>query len=152
MKALVCDAPKALRLVEKERPQAAPGQAVVRIRTVGICGSDLHIYHGRLPFFTYPGTPGHEMAGELVEVSGVSAVKLPKHQRALEPGCQVAVNPTVGCGSCYPCRLGRPNCCVEVKCIGVHVDGGMCEYLAVPLGQVHRLPDDFDLHVAACIE
>jgi len=69
MKALVCQAPGSLKLIEKERPTAAPGQALVRIRAVGICGSDLHIYHGRLAFFTYPGTPGHEMAGELADLS-----------------------------------------------------------------------------------
>jgi L-gulonate 5-dehydrogenase len=84
------------------------------------------------------------MSGELVEVRA--------NRPDLVPGCKVAVNPTVGCGHCYPCRLGRPNCCVEVKCIGAHVDGGMCEYLAVPAAQVHRLPDDLDLQTAACIE
>ncbi len=144
MKRLVVEAPGSVAVTETPTPGCGPGQALVRIRVIGICGSDLHVYHGRLPFFRYPGTPGHEMSGELVELRA--------ERPDLKPGCKVAVNPTVGCGSCYPCRLGRPNCCVDVKCIGVHVDGGMCEYLAVPAEQVHRLPDDLDLHVAACIE
>lgn len=123
MKALVCQQPGELALVERPDPASLPGEVVLRIRRVGICGTDYHIYDGSHPFLEYPRVMGHELSAEVVDAPRSSA---------LRPGDLVIVNPYIACGECIACRKGRPNCCMRIAVLGVHRDGGMAEYLSVP--------------------
>lgn len=124
MKQIVCQEPG--RLVEQEvtRPHANPGEALVRIRRVGVCGTDIHAYGGRQPFFTYPRVLGHELAAEVMEVNG---------QSEFVPGESVTILPYFSCGECIACRNGKSNCCTSLNTYGVHVDGGMQEYVSIPI-------------------
>jgi 2-desacetyl-2-hydroxyethyl bacteriochlorophyllide A dehydrogenase len=107
---------------EPERP--AKGEATVRIRNIGICGTDLHAYRGKQPFFEYPRILGHELSAEVVE---------PNRHSKLKEGMPVVVDPYLSCGNCIACRRGKTNCCQSLKLFGVHIDGGMREYLNVPV-------------------
>ena len=131
MRAMVLVRPGELERAERVEP-ASPGagEALVRIRRVGVCGTDLHAYRGRQPFFAYPRILGHELGAEVMEVgAGVESVR---------PGDRVAVEPYLECGKCPPCRRGRYNCCEQLRVLGVHLDGGMCERLCLPAGKLHR--------------
>jgi 2-desacetyl-2-hydroxyethyl bacteriochlorophyllide A dehydrogenase len=124
--------PKAMELViqELEKPVIKnPEGVLVKVKRVGICGSDMHIYHGTNPLATYPRIAGHEVAGEVVEVgSDVKNIKAGDH---------VVVEPIRYCGECYACRKGRPNVCESLSVFGVHEDGGMREYFVLPEKQLH---------------
>ena len=93
------------------------------VRRVGICGTDLHAFEGVQPFFEYPRILGHELAGDLVDMDKAPGFTI---------GEAVTIIPYFNCGVCIACRTGRPNCCVNIRVCGVHVDGGMVEYLRVP--------------------
>jgi 2-desacetyl-2-hydroxyethyl bacteriochlorophyllide A dehydrogenase len=123
MKTVVCDSPFLLAVQERPMPRRAPGEVLVRIRRIGMCGTDYHIYAGRQPFLSYPRVIGHELAGEVVDVDDGSR---------FAPGQVVTINPYLSCGTCIACRKGRENCCMTIEVLGVHRDGGMCEYLSVP--------------------
>jgi len=123
MKALVCIKPGELEYREIDAPIARPGQSIIRIRRVGICGTDLHAFEGTQPFFEYPRILGHELTGDLVDLD-----RAPGYL----PGEAVTVIPYFHCGTCIACRKGKPNCCVTLKVCGVHIDGGMVDYLSVP--------------------
>src|SRR5580704_12360875 len=123
MVALVCIKPGELEYREVDTPIALPGQAIIRIRRIGICGTDLHAFEGVQPFFEYPRIFGHELAGDLVDFD-----KAP----GFTPGEAVTVIPYFNCGTCIACRKGKPNACTTLRVCGVHIDGGMVDYLAVP--------------------
>jgi 2-desacetyl-2-hydroxyethyl bacteriochlorophyllide A dehydrogenase len=123
VKAVICNDPFDLRVVERADPVANAGEVLVRIRRVGVCGTDYHIYGGNQPYLSYPRIMGHELAGEIVQVPAGSALSI---------GQLVTINPYLSCGTCIACRRGKPNCCVAIRVLGVHVDGGMCDFLAVP--------------------
>ncbi len=124
MKQIVCEQPDQLVMREAAEPQLAEGQAIVRIRRIGICGTDLHAYKGNQPFFTYPRVLGHELAGEVEAVHpSVTEVRA---------GDRVSVIPYMECGQCIACRSGKTNCCTHMQVLGVHRDGGMSERIAVP--------------------
>lgn len=123
MKAVVCEEPFALGVVEKQAPVRQAGEALLRVRRVGLCGTDFHIFSGKHPFLSYPRIMGHELSGEVVEVDRGSDLAI---------GQLVTVNPYLHCGRCLACRKGRPNCCLNVAVLGVHVDGGMAEFISVP--------------------
>lgn len=123
MKAVVCERPHQLGMAERPLPVRNPGEVLIRIRRIGLCGTDYHIFAGNQPFLSYPRVMGHELAGEIAEVDPDSA---------FAPGDLVTINPYLACGTCIACRKGKPNCCVSIQVLGVHTDGGMCEYLAVP--------------------
>src|SRR6266550_3855466 len=112
------------------RPNASPEEALVRIRKVGICGSDLHAFGGQHPAYTYPRILGHELAGEIVNV--------PANSDGIEIGDYWAIEPYLSCGTCRTCKLGRTNCCERLQLLGVHVDGGMQGFLSVPLSLLHK--------------
>src|SRR5713226_2933220 len=118
--------------IEKQAPRPTPalGEALVRIRKVGICGSDLHAFAGRHPAYTYPRVLGHELAGEVVEV-GPNGVGIKKGDRC-------AIDPYVSCGVCTACKRGRTNCCERLRVLGIHVDGGMQGLLPVRLDLLHK--------------
>jgi len=123
MKALVCTTPGQFDYIEKEAPVAEEGKAIIKIKRIGICGTDLHAFEGTQPFFSYPRILGHELAGELVDAGGAAG---------FEKGESVSFIPYFNCGKCIACRSGKPNCCTSINVCGVHVDGGMAEYLSVP--------------------
>jgi 2-desacetyl-2-hydroxyethyl bacteriochlorophyllide A dehydrogenase len=123
MKVLICSAPGTLEYSIKNTPEPAPGYALIRIRRIGICGTDLHAFEGTQPFFNYPRILGHELSGELMDAGGAEG---------FVPGEKVTFLPYDNCGSCIACRVGKPNCCIHLQVFGVHKDGGMAEYLQVP--------------------
>jgi 2-desacetyl-2-hydroxyethyl bacteriochlorophyllide A dehydrogenase len=123
MRAVVCRAPGELVLEDRPEPGRGDGEVLVRVRRMGICGTDFHIYEGSHPYLQYPRVMGHELSGEVLEAPGGSPLK---------PGDMVIVNPYVSCGACIACRAGKPNCCVRIAVLGVHRDGGMCERITVP--------------------
>ena len=122
MKTLICEKPGELKYVDTKTPQQEAGKAVIKIERIGICGTDLHAYEGTQPYFEYPRILGHELAGEIVSTED-SDFKI---------GEKVTFIPYFNCGSCVACRNGLTNCCVAMKVCGVHVDGGMVEYLSIP--------------------
>lgn len=133
MKALVLERPGQLRLTDMAPPKdPGPDEALVRVKTVGICGTDLHAFRGEQPFFEYPRILGHELGVEIVSL-GSSAP-----QSAPAPGDRCAVEPYLNCGRCGACRRGKPNCCQNLRVIGVHLDGGMREYITVPISKLHK--------------
>lgn len=131
MKSLLLVEPGELRATDLAEPSApGPGEALVRVHRVGVCGTDLHAFRGRQPFFSYPRILGHELAVEVLAVgAGVTDVAA---------GDRCAVEPYLNCGHCIACRRGKPNCCAQLKVMGVHVDGGMRERLLVPAAKLHR--------------
>jgi 2-desacetyl-2-hydroxyethyl bacteriochlorophyllide A dehydrogenase len=128
MKAVVCVEPGRLELVDRPSPVASDGWIAVNIRAVGVCGTDFHIFQGKHPFMEYPRLLGHELSGVVAEGSG--SARLPA-------GTAVVINPYLHCGTCIACRKGRFNCCMRLKVLGVHTDGGMCERIAVPEGNLY---------------
>lgn len=123
MQTLVCTTPGNFQYNESEKPLLKPGNAIIKINRVGVCGTDLHAFEGTQPYFSYPRILGHELAGELVEADGANG---------FVKGETVTVIPYFYCGQCIACRSGKPNCCVNLQVSGVHTDGGMVEYLSVP--------------------
>lgn len=130
MKQMVLEQPGKFALSEAAPPAPAANEALVRVRRVGVCGTDFHAFHGRQPFFTYPRILGHELAVEVVEA--------PSNDHGISPGDSCAVEPYLNCGGCQPCRSGRYNCCDNVRVLGVHADGGMREFFAAPLDHLHK--------------
>lgn len=130
METIVLEQPGTLRATQTDDPPApGPDEALVRVRRVGICGTDIHAFGGRQPFFSYPRILGHELGVEVLQVgSAVTHVKA---------GDRCAVEPYVSCGKCYACRVGRTNCCVDMKVLGVQTDGGMRERIVVPAKLLH---------------
>ena len=123
MKVLTCITPGTFQYSIGEKPQCSKGNAIIKIKRIGICGTDLHAFEGTQPFFTYPRVLGHELAGELVEFDNAPG---------FEVGEAVSFIPYFNCGTCIACRNGKPNCCTHMQVCGVHVHGGMAEYLSVP--------------------
>lgn len=124
MKALICTQPGVLDYADLPVPVAREGQAIIRIRRIGICGTDLHAYRGTQPFFNYPRILGHELAADFVEANGSSD---------FVPGEALTLIPYYSCKKCIACRNGKPNCCVSIQVCGVHTDGGMVDYFTVPI-------------------
>lgn len=123
MKTLVCTEPGNMQYRASSMIAPARGQAIVRIQRIGICGTDLHAYEGTQPYFSYPRILGHELSGELVDYDG---------GKGFSNGDAVSIIPYFNCGACIACRNGKTNCCSQMKVFGVHVDGGMAEYVSVP--------------------
>ena len=144
MRAALLRAPGQLVVEQTVVPTADEEHVVIRVRAVGICGSDLHAYHGTQPFFQYPQVPGHEICGTLHEADG--------RVGRLQPGDRVVIDPTIACGRCYPCRIGRYNCCPHLQVIGVHVPGGMAEFVRVPEQNLHVLPAGIPFEIGALVE
>lgn len=139
MKALLCEEPGRLALVDRPRPVRAPGEVLVRITHVGVCGTDFHIFAGKHPFLNYPRVMGHELSGLVEEAE------------TLAPGTPVYIVPYLSCGTCQACAKGLTNACRNIRVLGVHCDGGMAEYVSVPAANV--IPaGDVALADAAMIE
>lgn len=122
MQVVVCAEPGVLTSEERALPVRAPGEVLVRVRRVGMCGTDYHIFRGTQPYLAYPRVIGHELAGEVVEGD---------ENGRFEPGTTVCIMPYLSCGACVACRKGKTNCCARMEVLGVHRDGGLAEYVAV---------------------
>jgi 2-desacetyl-2-hydroxyethyl bacteriochlorophyllide A dehydrogenase len=130
MKTLVLEKPGSLVLSETGDPGAPlAGQALVRVRRIGVCGTDIHAYKGNQPFFTYPRILGHELGVEVVEIA--------ENEKGLKAGDRCSVEPYMNCGTCIACRRGKGNCCVNLQVLGVHADGGHRELIHVPAAKLH---------------
>lgn len=123
MKALVCTEPGRMDYIDMPEPQLKAGHAIVRIKKICICGTDLHAFEGTQPFFNYPRILGHELSGELVEFDDAPG---------FQKGDSVTFLPYLNCGNCIACRSGKTNCCSSLQVCGVHIDGGMADYYSIP--------------------
>jgi 2-desacetyl-2-hydroxyethyl bacteriochlorophyllide A dehydrogenase len=130
MRALILDRPRQFVLTDTPIPRdPEAGEALVRVHRVGVCGTDLHAFSGRQPFFSYPRILGHELGVEVKAIGpGVTNVRA---------GDRCAVEPYLNCGHCRACRVGKPNCCSELRVLGVHSDGGMRDWIVVPAAKLH---------------
>ncbi len=145
MKVLCIEKPGRLEIKELERPQAVPGQAVVRIELCGICGSDVTAYRGVNPTMRYPIQGlGHEGVGVIEEIG--------ENDKGLKVGDRVALEPYVPCNHCHMCAEGRFNNCADIRVCGVHKDGMMAEYFLHPIQLLYKLPDDLSFRHGALAE
>jgi threonine dehydrogenase-like Zn-dependent dehydrogenase len=144
VRALFLREPLSIALTDKPEPRQGIGEALVRVRSIGICGSDLHAFRGHHPFVTYPRVLGHELGVEIVEIA--------PNERGLAVGDKVCIEPILNCGECYPCRQGRYNCCTRIKVLGIHTDGGMTERISVPIKRLHKPSVDLSFDELALCE
>lgn len=132
MKAIVIHRPQEISLKEVSDPERKDNEVLIKVRGMGICGSDIAAYKGINPLVTYPRIIGHEIAGEVLEA--------PRGETDMMPGDRVVIEPSVYCGKCYPCMNQRTNCCENLAVRGVHIDGGMSEFCFHPRHLIHKVP------------
>ena len=142
MLTVICNSPGVLSAEQRPTPARGADEVLLRVRRVGVCGTDLHIYTGDQPYLAYPRVMGHELSGLVEEAPPGSA---------LAPGDPVFVMPYLSCGRCVACRRGKTNCCVHLQVLGVHRDGAFAEYLSVPAPFVHKA-EGVTLDQAAMVE
>ncbi|CAB3796065.1 zinc-binding alcohol dehydrogenase family protein [Paraburkholderia fynbosensis] len=142
MLTVICETPGTLSAHERMKPVPRDNEVLVRVKRVGVCGTDLHIFTGNQPYLAYPRVMGHELSG-LVEQAPVDS--------GLVAGDPVYVMPYLSCGQCIACRRGKTNCCVNIQVFGVHRDGAFAEYLSVPAQFVHKA-EGISLDEAAMVE
>lgn len=143
MQAAVISGESDLHLQQRPVPLLMEGEALIRVNYCGICGTDIHVLHGKHPTATFPVIPGHEFVGELVDFKG---------NTQLERGALVVAQPVFSCGHCEPCAKGQSNVCQSLKIHGCHVDGGFAQYVKAPLHKVYALPAGCDPKLAALAE
>lgn len=131
-------------LIDTEVPEVAAGEVMIKTSFAGICGSDLHIIHGQNPFVQFPRVTGHEFSGVVTALADDVA--------GFEVGDRVCVDPVISCGTCYPCRAGRHNVCMNMQVFGVHRNGGFSQFTSAPATNVIKLPDNVTLEQAALVE
>ncbi|CCV11824.1 alcohol dehydrogenase catalytic domain-containing protein [Mesorhizobium sp. STM 4661] len=144
MRAAIFDAPFSIRMAEAPKPEPQAGEALVRVKAAGLCAGDLYIYTGKNPYVTYPRIGCHEIAG-VVEAYGPST-------NGPAIGTRVVVDPFIGCGHCYPCRVGKRNCCANLTIVGVHREGGFADFVTAPVGNLNVVPDGLTDFEAAFAE
>lgn len=145
MKAIRIDAPYTIGAAEIAPPVATPGRAIIEVKAMGVCGSDVHAYAGKSPNVSYPLIIGHETAGIVVDIDGANEFDIQK-------GDRVVLDPYLYCGVCYPCSQGKTNCCESLKCLGVQTDGSMSEYVSHPVAQLVKTPPDMSWERLAVVE
>jgi NADPH2:quinone reductase len=145
MRAAIIDRPGSIRVGDVPDPKPGDRQLVIKVGACGICGTDLHIADGHFPPTPYPIVPGHEFAGEVVEVGA----NVPGGWKI---GDRVAVDPSLFCGYCTPCRSGHGNLCANWNATGDTVDGAFAEYVAVPASTCYRMPDSMTWQQGALVE
>ena len=129
MKAIVIPNPNAIEIREIPMPHVKEGEALLKIKYVGICGADVASFTGNQPFTTYPRIPGHEFSAEIVSI--------PENDKGLKAGDIVTCNPYFNCGACYSCERGFVNCCTDNQTMGVQRDGAFCEYISMPVERIY---------------
>ena len=136
--------PYRFELQDKPIPEPGADEVLLRNEYLGICTSDVQIYHGKHAYAAMPVTMGHEVAGVVEKVGS--------NVKDWKPGDRVILQPQLFCHQCYPCRTGHFNVCEQLQVIGVHTDGCACEYTVVPAWNLHALPDNVSFRAAALIE
>jgi L-gulonate 5-dehydrogenase len=144
MKAAIFDAPQQMHVGEWKESPPGPGEVRVRVRATGICAGDVYIYQGRNPYAAYPVIGGHEICGVIDEIG--------PNVQGLRRGALVVVEPFLGCGQCYPCRIGKSNCCAQLRIIGIHQPGGFAESVLTPASHIHLVPDGLSATSASFAE
>jgi L-gulonate 5-dehydrogenase len=144
MKVALTTAPNRMEVRECEEPRPGPGEVLVAVSAVGLCGSDFHLYDGRHPYARFPQVQGHEFVGEVLSFG-------PGYTGPLASGDRVVVEPLIPCGTCFACRRGRYNCCADLKVMGAHVPGGLRELIAVAARQLHPV-GDLPVELAVLVE
>jgi len=142
MLTVVCETPGTLLAQDRPMPERSANEVLLRVKRVGVCGTDLHIFTGKQPYLSYPRVMGHELSG-IVEAAPADS--------ALRPGDTVYVMPYLSCGTCIACRAGKTNCCTSIQVLGVHRDGAFTEYLSIPQQFVHKA-EGVSLDQAAMVE
>jgi len=132
MKAAVFDAPQQMHVCDWETPKPGPDEVLVAVKAAGICAGDMYIYQGKNPYAAYPTIGGHEICGSVADAGA--------NVRGLKAGQLVVVEPFLGCGACYPCRIGKSNCCANLRIIGVHQPGGYADLVVAPATHIHVVP------------
>ena len=127
---ITLDQPGKFSTAEAPEPKPAPGEALVRVHRIGVCGTDLHAFAGKQPFFNYPRVLGHELGVEVIDPGS--------EPHGLKAGDRCSVEPYLNCTRCIACRRGKPNCCTDLKVMGVHIDGGMRPLITLPARKLHR--------------
>jgi 2-desacetyl-2-hydroxyethyl bacteriochlorophyllide A dehydrogenase len=127
---ITLEKPGQFAATDVSEPKPAPGEALVRVHRIGVCGTDLHAFAGKQPFFAYPRILGHELGVEVIDPGS--------DPHGLKAGDRCSVEPYLNCGHCIACRRGKTNCCAELKVLGVHIDGGMRPLITVPARKLHR--------------
>ncbi|KEI45859.1 zinc-dependent alcohol dehydrogenase family protein [Saccharopolyspora rectivirgula] len=145
MRAAVVDQPGSIRVADVPDPKPGNHQLLIKVGACGICGTDVHIADGHFPPTPYPIVPGHEFAGEVVEIG-------PEAPGDWRVGDRVAVDPSLFCGYCTPCRSGHGNLCANWGATGDTVDGAFAEYVAVPAANCYRMPDSMTWQQGALVE
>lgn len=148
MNGVLAPRPGELGIADIVEPRPADDQAVIEVRYIGVCGSDMHAYKGTHPFVTYPRVLGHEISGILAAVPRDASLL----RSGICVGDPVIVEPYINCGVCHMCQAGRPNACLQLKVLGVHIDGAMTRYIAVRADKILRIPDGLSLRDAALAE
>jgi 2-desacetyl-2-hydroxyethyl bacteriochlorophyllide A dehydrogenase len=144
MRAAVFHAPGDIRVGDWPTPTPGPGEVVVAVAATGICAGDMYIYQGKNPYAAYPIIGGHEIAGVIAQVGGGVS--------GLSAGDPVVVEPFLSCGKCYPCRIGKGNCCAKLQIIGIHRAGGFAQFVLVPATSIHKVPAGLPLSAATFAE
>lgn len=144
MKAALLRAPRQMEWTDLDQPTPAPGEVLVRVHDVGICAGDLYYFKGNNPYASYPQVCGHEIAGAVAAVGEGAA--------GWRPDERVVVEPFIACGTCYPCRVGKGNCCARLQIIGMHRPGGFAEFVVAPAANLHRVPDGLPMELAVFAE
>ena len=137
-------APKEITIREVDIPEPGPDQVLVKIKRIGVCGSDIHVFHGMHPYTKYPVTQGHEVSGKIV--------KLGQYVSNLQVGQRVTIEPQVFCGRCHPCLHGKYNLCENLKVMGFQTVGTASEYFAVDASKITPLPEGMSYNEGAMIE
>lgn len=145
MKAVYMEKPWSIAVREIAEPVPKEGEAVIKVHAAGICGSDIGAFRGVNHLVSYPRVIGHELSGEILSVPADNG-------KGLKAGDHVVVDPYIFCGKCYPCSIGRTNCCDELKVLGVQTEGGMSERFTHPADLLVRIPDDMVWEDAALAE
>ncbi|AZO93771.1 zinc-binding alcohol dehydrogenase family protein [Halocella sp. SP3-1] len=136
MKGVRIKEPRKVDLIDIQTKEPSKGEALLKVKSAGICGSDIGAFRGANQLVSYPRIIGHEIAGEVLSI--------PENTRGIKKGDKVIVDPYLYCGHCYPCSIKRTNCCEKLEVLGVHVDGGMVEYFTHPAEMLYKVPDDME--------
>ncbi len=145
MKAVLINKPFEIEVVEVEKEKLGGDDFVlIKVESGGLCGSDIHGYHGTSPFIKYPVVPGHEFSGVVVETG--------KNVNNIEVGDHVSVDPVNSCGECFACKSGRYNVCENLEVLGVHRNGGFKEYVTVHSASCHKIDKNIPFETACLVE
>jgi 2-desacetyl-2-hydroxyethyl bacteriochlorophyllide A dehydrogenase len=143
MKQITLIKPYEFEEIDVEIPILKKGELLVQIKNIGICGTDIHAFHGNQPYFSYPRVLGHELSGIIVDA------KIDNNSLLGKP---VSVLPYLSCGKCNSCVRGKTNCCSQLKVMGVHVDGGFCDYISIPVDNIMIGREETDLEHLSMVE